>query len=640
MKLVSYRNQPINDGRNYRSSLTAMGQVPAEVRPEMVPRTQASPVLGTMTMPERYLVINTQLIAQGDLSKRQLQQQWYHWFRHGVRGRLVISDDDGSNERYVWAAAFACVHAADGDGRVLETMLVLDGDGDRDLAWRSVVQTELPAWNITSSGDTLTVVNGVDSVNLDAYPQIVLSVNQTAGGDSNDNRLFVLGLWRSTLAAQNYPCNITNGALDTRIASTDFFDAGGDDIRVYVNGVDSDYWLHGINTAATSIWINLDWAPAQSASLSGDLDTGSLTTIVAAASIAAFPAAGLLLIDNEVFVYTGKAGNSFTGVARAQRNTAAATHTTGATIQWVQHDILIEYGNEATPAKVTDDDYKPIFNLAASTNTTWVYAYFFEDGAQRSGAWVWENLKGSVKYGGNQGAAANPYDELGCEMVSRRNQPYGQNAYSHWYLFNPCGIVGAAFSNGHTYIKHGLTKWASVIRTSPGGGTWTTRYNIPWVNNNAWYTWSYTGSGWPAGTRYLSMYHFDFAHIQAGDPWGNLECSDVTVTLNSNVTPLFTLGAVEASSRVLALLTNETTGEAIQVSYTTNLDTNDTLIIDVDRYTVTLARDGSNQLALVRADTLRPYLLRLAPGSNTLRYDDPNLVDVDVKIFFERRWLV
>lgn len=46
MKVVSLGGHEINDGVNYRTSLTAAGQTPAEVEPQMVGRTGAPAVIG------------------------------------------------------------------------------------------------------------------------------------------------------------------------------------------------------------------------------------------------------------------------------------------------------------------------------------------------------------------------------------------------------------------------------------------------------------------------------------------------------------------------------------------------------------------------------------------------------------------
>ena len=187
-----------------------------------------------------------------DSTKRELQQQWYAWFITDTTQNLIIADDEGTNQRYVVAMPFSIVHEEDGDGLVMLTTLAVDGD----VLWRAVTPTTY-AWNITSSGDTLAVVNGDATLNDDAYPVITITPRQYASGIDSFQIFAAVG-WRATQGASLYPTDICNDGLDTRIASTDFASATGNDIRVYVDGVEADYWLDGINTATTKIWVNID----------------------------------------------------------------------------------------------------------------------------------------------------------------------------------------------------------------------------------------------------------------------------------------------------------------------------------------------------------------------------------------------
>ncbi|MDP2921799.1 MAG: DUF2793 domain-containing protein, partial [Candidatus Omnitrophota bacterium] len=68
---------------------------------------------------------------------------------------------------------------------------------------------------------------------------------------------------------------------------------------------------------------------------SGDTLNGSATSAITVSSNGTtnFPQGGTLKIDNELFDYTGKSSNSFTGVTRAVNSTTAATHTVGATVK-------------------------------------------------------------------------------------------------------------------------------------------------------------------------------------------------------------------------------------------------------------------------------------------------------------------
>lgn len=634
MKLMTFGNMDINDGESYVSSLTATGQVPADMDIAMIDRTHAAPVIGTTNRPARYLVIETHIPATAAASKRTLQAQWYTWFAIGVKRQLVIADDNGSNLRYVWAAPFTIQHDAGGDGWSWQTMLAVDGDGDPDYAWRTAAATTY-SWNITTSGDTLSVVNGTAD-SLDAYPVITIAPTvQEGAGDSDYYTRFITVRWRASAGMTNYPVNITNATLDTQIASTNFLDADGDDIRVYVDGTDTDYWLNGANTNATSIWCNLNFQAQQTTTLASGVDAGALTTLTASGDISGFPLQGILLIGSELFEYSGKSGNTFTGVTREMYGTTAASHSAAATVEWIQHNIILEYGTAAA-AKVTDDDYKPIFKLSTSTNTSWVYEEFYEDAKSRSGAWTYQDFSYATKYGGDRGATASPYVEMGIYLPIT-TVPWGFSyGTAHWYLFNPCGITAANFTNGEKRPAW-VIYWQSQVRSSINGSTWTTVYSIPaGITNSTWASWSHNATSLTAGTRYLSLFLSDASGSTSY--WtAQLEVADCTVTLDSNYTPAITIGGeLEPAGRVRATLTNTTTGESLDLSFTAFED-GDSLEIDVDNYTVTRVSTGGSMYSAVTTDAVRRYMLRLAAGTNVLSYVDAELVEVDVDISFAVR---
>ena len=221
MKVISFGGHDINDDENYRTWLTASGQTPAEMEPQLVARTGAPAVIGGVVTPPRFLMLHTTLLVQtSDSTKRELQQQWYAWFITDSTQSLIIADDDGQNQRYVEAMPFSIIHEQDGDGLTMVTTLAVDGD----VMWRAVTPTTY-SWNITTSGETLEVVNGDPAVNDDAYPVITITPRDYATGINPYRRFAAVG-WRASQSATNYPVDIVNDGLDTRIASTNFADAG------------------------------------------------------------------------------------------------------------------------------------------------------------------------------------------------------------------------------------------------------------------------------------------------------------------------------------------------------------------------------------------------------------------------------
>ena len=641
MKVVSFGGHDINDGENYRTFLTAPGQTPAETEPQIVGRTGAPAVIGGVVSPPRFLVLKTDLLTQTSAStKRELQQPWYAWFILDSTQSLIISDDDGQNQRYVEAMPFSIIHDADGDGWAITTTLAVDGD----VLWRAVSATTYN-WNITADGETLEVVNGDPAVNDDAYPVITITPRQTATGVNPYRRFAAVG-WRATQPATNYPVDIVNNGLDTQIASTNFADAQGDDIRVYVDGVEADYWLDGANTATTKVWVNLNFGAAQTATTAASMGTGAITTLTVNQDITNWPESGLLLIDSEVFAYTGKsnATKTFTGVTRASRGTTAAAHDAADAVTWVQREIWIEYGDATKAAIVPDNDYKPMF-LLTSTNGSWDYDDFAEvaisgtyvgEKRTRGGTWLTGISAEGSFYGGNQFTTVFPtagaYGELGLYDQSPSTLKTALGAL--WNLNNPCGISAANFQNGEFY--HGRTDWfKAYVQYSGTGLSYTTEYTIPASTNSTWNSWSRNATSLPAGTSYIRLSLLGFG--STAYPM-RVECADVTVTINSSYTPLVALGAEEGTYRLQPVLANTTTGESIGVDAAVDVDTD--LEIDVETHQVTLP-DGSDAYnAVDTVEGVRRWLLRLQAGSNTLRYDEAGVVEVDVTVEFRRRYRV
>jgi hypothetical protein len=484
---------------------------------------------------------------------------------------------------------------------------------------------------VTASGATTVVANGTAGANDNAYPIITLTPRAYSAG-ANTYRRFITVRWRATSAYTGYPVDITNDGLDTRVASTNFASATGADIRVYVDGEECDFWLDGIDTATTKVFTRLDWAAKQQATLSATMGTGSLTTFASSSDISGFPASGIVEIGSELFTYTAKDNTlrTFSGVTRAAKGTTAAGHSIGTAITWIQHDIWIEYGSGALPSFApASASTQPMFDLATSTNTSWNYDDFFTSDDERAAAWSFSNTKNTAAYGGNRTASATTYGEMGIESTASGTKLALDGS---WSLFNPCGITNANFQNGEFY--HGRTTWWSgQVRSSVDGSTYAAAYTIPTSSNDTWNSWS-QNIALATGTRYLKLTLAGYGSL--ADP-SRLEVSDVTLTLNSSYTPTVTIGAEVVGYRLMATITNETTGDAIEIDVSIELD--ESLEINTDTHEVTLLTDGSPQYqALTLVGGARRHILRLQPGNNTLKYEEGGLVEVDVDIEFERRY--
>lgn len=619
MRPVSYNGNAINDGVDYAAWFVTPVKGLPELTANMARRHGAYPRIGGVGREGVRLQLLVRALAGSS-----------DWLRALFNGEdetpkvLTAADADGSNLRYLKALCVNFIQTA--QAGVFVAVLQVDDE----VRWRAVAST-VHNWKVTGSGQTATVVNGVVGVNDDAYPIIRATPRQYSAG-LNPYRRFLPVSWPADQQATDYPTDIANGGLDTRIASTHFYSTAGNDIRVIVDGQEVDYWLWGINTATTSIWCNLNWEAGQAATLAAALGTGPVASIVVNESIANFPASGLLRIDSEMLSYSAKddAGRRFTGITRAAKESTVAAHSIGAAARWIQHDIWVEYGSATLPAITPDNSRRPIFDLATSTNASWNYLEFYEENARRAGAWTFTNQQWTQAYGGNQKSAANPYGELGI-ADDTEEQSSKKSLKGYWSLFNPCGVVAANFQIGERYYGRN-DWWKAMIRSSVDGSKQTTHYTLPSGTLDAWVAWSQNVTT-VSGARYVYLWLDGYA--KNTEP-ARVEASQVTLTLNSAKTPTASILPESLVCRMAATLTNETSGDAITIDFA--LDVDETLRIDVDKSEAIYEVDGSSQFAALDTDKVRRRWLRLVPGPNTLRWDEAGVVEVDVAIEFERRY--
>ena len=619
MMLVSYNGNPINDGANYRAWFLSPVQGLAELTVHKAKRYGAQPRIGGVGRDGRALTLLVQAVAGS--------RDWLRALFSGEDGTpklLVAADDDGGNQRYVKALCKAFQQTTQ------PGVFVAELEVDDDVRWRAVAPTTL-VWTVTGSGATVVVTNGVAGVNDEAYPVIRATPRQYATGLNPYRRFLPVG-WPAGQPATDYPTDITNGELDTRVASTDFYSATGADVRVVVDGQEVDFWLDGINTATTSIWSNLNWQAGQAGTLASGLGVGATAAVVLNEDISNWPSSGMMRIGSEVLTYAAKnaATRSFTGIERGAKGSAAVTHLAGTGVHWIQHDIWVEYGSSALAAWVSDDRRKPMFDLATSTNDSWNYLSFYQSGANRAGAWVFTNQQWTRAYGGNQGAAASLFGELGIADATE-GEGTKKTLNGYWSLYNPCGMVTANFQGGERYC--GRTDWwKAMIRSSVDGTSLTTLYTLPTGTLDAWVAWSQSAALDGARTVYLWL----AGYAKAVEPM-RVEASQVTVTLDGAATPAVLILPQQNVYRMAATLTNEATGAAIRVDFA--LDVDETLRIDVDKGDAIYEADGSSQFGAITVVGGELYRwLRLVPGANTLRWEEAGVVEVDVEIGFERRY--
>jgi hypothetical protein len=507
------------------------------------------------------------------------------------------------------------------DQGVVSTLAV-----DGDVRWRS--RDGARFWRVIAATGSFVVNNDGDD---DAYPILYITPKTAKTGNTWAYKRWIPVKWLPTVAATSYPVDICNAGFDTATLTTAKMQADGDDLRVWVDGVEVNRWLDAMDSANTKVWVNLNFQASQTATMAVIGNTDG-TTLTATSDITNWPSTGILYIDTEAITYTGKssADKTFTGCTRGAKGTTAATHLVGATAYWIQHDVWILYGNSGASAPTVDDNYKPAFELDHSTNTSWVYEVFGENDGLRPASWTFEYTEVATKYTANHATNADPWSEIGFTTQYSHS---GAGRLARWSLLNPCFITNANFTNGEYYrtsTTDPLLRIQSYI-----GGSWVNEASINTPTADAWTAWTQNEAIGASATKVGVMADYSGGCGVADSL--SAEAADVTLTLNSSYTPVIVIGAEQSNYDLAVTLTNSTTGDSIVVALTMQLA--QTLAIDSDAKTITLLADNSPQMqALTLTGGVRRDWLRLAAGNNTLSWSDTGTVSVEVEVLFDRRY--
>lgn len=509
--------------------------------------------------------------------------------------------------------------------------LVVDGD----VRWRSR-DGDVHVWDVASGAVDATVT--VDSDD-DVYPVLRLTPKQakTAG---YAYRRWVPVIWTVDEAYADYPYMI--GTFDTAaLVTASRAQVDGDDWRVMVDGVEKDRWFGDsgtsqFNQTATKTWINLSFQAGWEGTLEAAIGSGdTVDSIDVNEDISAAASAGILVIYHgasyEAFTYTGKNDTEkrFTGVSRAAKGTSALALSASDSVYWVQHDVWVLYGNASVSAPSQDDDYKPVFDLGDSTNTSWVYEEFGEDDGLRTGAWsTFLDQGNTVFYTGVNTSTDPPWDQTLPNTDPWENMgicPPDSMSIGSWQMYNPCGITNVNVTGGRKfgYYSEG---WYGKIRSSDGI-SWIDEYSIPAPSVAAtWEAWT-RNEAITSGKKYIAF---------RSDAYDLLEVADCTVTLNSSNTPTHEVGSELGNYSLDCVIENETTGDGIALNIVMGLD--ETLEVDTDSKTVTLLEDGSGQQqAFTPVSGARRDWLRLVDGENELSFTDTGTVELEIVLVWDRR---
>jgi len=574
---------------------------------------------------------------------------------------LIVADAADSNKQwYCMAYAIAPVTPSeDGPGEYIITLAV-----DEPL-WRTVTATT-DAWAITASDQTDSITVGGNE-----FARPILKVKPTSArtGGFSYSRFVPVCNRRTTLYTD--AINLVDGDWDTTPLTTTKLQADGDDLRVYddLSGQEVFRWFGGggIDTATTRVFVNAALPPMITLTLNGALsNVGAITEIPVkntAANIAALKQLALrpykvLVIDlgggaQEIFTFTGVGTLKITGVTPAAKKSSRQNHSDGATIRHVSAGYWIYYGNSSLDAPATDDAFKPMFDLANSSNTSHVYTdYNDPTSSTRLGQWVPQVLINigyeSEHYTATEYAfssVAASVMGMACVTYMVGTTPRAPTCSLGWVLAHPAGFTTVTASGkkrrqGPTFpVIAGLRVYQNVRVKKKGKYSYVSQLTSIWneASPSAAGAWEALAShsAVALGATYPSIGLYLTGSIGANDEYAAVEYDSITLALDSNYTPLFWFGSENNNNHADFRITNNTTGEWLEVH--TACPLNDQVIIDVDNLLCYLESDSSQGIPITLDDESRAEWLRLTPSANELKYTESGVNAVTLTTVYEAR---
>lgn len=538
-------------------------------------------------------------------------------------GALVVTDDDGGDERYLYAAC-QNLEQRDGDAGLVFVATLVAAD---EPYWDSVdATTDSTTQNVASGAFGLATNEG----DLPVEPTLTFSSPGTTPNTTWKHRRFAPVIWPASAGVQNHPTELSDGGWNTAALMAGGDIAAASSVGVIVDGVEVDRWIENFNASNTLIWVNLDFAPRLSATLAAPMGTGALTEFAINEDISSWPPSGIVQIGDERFAYNGRDlyRRAFTGVVRAAYLSSAASHAAGATVEWIQHEIWVVSTPGTGVAKTADDSRKPMLSLPNSSNAEWSWDGFGSaTEPERTAQWtpIAAGMT-SIFTGDEQGAETDPYEVMGIAGPVE-----GATLAANlgcWQIYLPCGVSEVAGS------IQALVDVRGAIEASADGVTWERVLTTVFADTD-WESLGAGATGLSAAYRYLS-----FRPIATGvAPVGQLDA--IIVTMQPGMTPSASISTSSENNFQFSMtLANNTTGEAISIDLLPGMLATDQLVLDTAAKTLTLQPWGRNVYGALRRDRLRPGILPLDPGVNTLQLTrlTPNAVTITAE--WRARWYV
>lgn len=641
----TWNGHSINDGTYYRAYIQNAGVLP-EAKNVWLPQAQSDSLdSGAFTVGLRTPLVYIEIL---DYTNRdELGEQLKSWFKRGTRGYLVTTFKDDGEDYQLSCACINIVQPTD-----YPTVYVAQLESG-DTHWRAV-DPDTASWQITGTGGTKKItVEGGDETTLNAA--ITATANPTVGYLYQQVYQFV------PVAKVNFGLRPWCVQLDTAaLVTAGKMQADCDDLRVVVNGKETNRWLADENTDHTKIWFNLKILGYAVTLGTAIASTGTINVIQLAvttankATLSKMPASGIVYHGSEWFYYKGRNINKcqLLSPKRALYGTSMQAHVSGDAFTLIPYTIVLKYGNSAVGDPADDDaDYnneKPVFDLSASDNTKWVYTastkFYDPDRPAAPGSWspILETLDFHIekvsKYYWIKEDAETGDAAMGGKLGTflKRGVWQAETGKAGWLLKCAGG-----------FYKITLTgrKYRSTVRWPTFAGCQRSTDNITWytlwtdatpASASSWASLaSHSSVSIASGTKYLFFGLSGQIKVLA-NAYAMLEGLTATVEFTSANLPTGTLLGEKANFTLKFTLSNDETDDSVEFDYPMLLNT--VFNMDGEAHEATFD-DAYMHSAMQLDDESRSTWIRLVLGDNIIRAVGVDCGTTDIVLSWYRRRL-
>lgn len=563
-------------------------------------------------------------------------------FKRGMSGPLEATFSDNGLD-YLLNCVVVTPPTQNTDFPNMFTVVLQTGDS----AWRAVT-ADTDSWSVTGTGGTKVVDAGLGEETA-LIASLTATTNPTVG-------YLYQNIYRLVdVPAVNYGNRSWCLTVDcAALIGAGKMQADCDDLRIILDGKETKRWI-GTVSATTNIWFNITLGPGYSLILDTAIAaTGDITTMTfkkTAASLAvlkALPNRGILYDGTEWLSWNGKTVNKYQ-LKRIKRRIFGTTwqaHATGSTFKYIQHTIVMKYGNSAVSApSLTDPNYdidKPQFDLTSSTNLKWVDTtatkFYDPDYPSKGGSWtpVLSVLGDVSEYYMITGNAETGDPAIGALLSCWLKQ--GINQTEKGRVGFMMGCAGGFFKITLTGRKYRSTaRWPafSGLQRSINGKVW---YNV-WVDAkptlNA--TWTALATHSAVSITTTSKYIFfgiDGTITVLTNAFAMLEGLTATVEFYSTNLPTGAFLGETTSFNLDIALSNQATGDIIYLDYP--MIQTKVFLLDSENSVATFDEQNMHD-AMALNDEGRSVWLRLSKGSNTLELISPDCGTLTIALSWYRR---